>query len=242
MLDYTEFNNSIQIDESSAYGQFHEGSAVTGFGHWQPGDVFKISRESSSVKYYRNDSLLRTSTVSPAIVLKVKVSILEQGHSTPNINTSFDGQLVLQGLVTGGEGNNLLGGISMDVTGGAPPYTYNWSSGEQSSSISNKPQGSYSVTVSDAVGRSLTRTYSLGYNINWINNQGVSIAGDILTKNINPRTWTNSGAISSNILPANTDGWIEFSVSAKSDFIVGLASNAMLDYTTFDNCIQIQIE
>src|SRR5690606_4103102 len=138
------------------------------------------------------------------------VAILEPGYTTPSITTSFDGQLVLKGVVTGASGSTTLGNISTNVQGGAGPYTFSWSSGEETASLLEKPQGQYTVTVNDAVGRSVTKTYSLGYKVNWINSQGVSLSGNVLTKNVNPRTWKNSGAITSNVLPANTDGWIEF--------------------------------
>lgn len=44
------------------------------------------------------------------------------------------------------------GSITSSVTGGVPPYTYNWNSGETISSITNKPAGTYTVYVKDANG------------------------------------------------------------------------------------------
>lgn len=45
------------------------------------------------------------------------------------------------------DGNN--GSINLTVIGGAPPYTYSWSNGEQIEDISNLAPGLYSVTVTD---------------------------------------------------------------------------------------------
>ena len=42
------------------------------------------------------------------------------------------------------------GSISLNVSGGNPPYTYFWSNGAFTSSISNLTQGTYIVTVTDA--------------------------------------------------------------------------------------------
>lgn len=240
LQDHTEFENAIYIDITNSSSHAFEGTAQSGLGPWNPGDVFKIFREGNLMKYYKNGVLRKTTTVNPSIVLKVKVAILEPGYTTPSITTSFDGQLVLKGVVTGASGSTTLGNISTNVQGGAGPYTFSWSSGEETATLVEKPQGQYTVTVNDAVGRSITKTYSLGYKVNWINSQGVSVSGNILTKNVNPRTWKNSGAITSNVLPANTDGWIEFSVDAKSDFIIGLADNAILDHSVFNNAIQIE--
>ncbi len=42
------------------------------------------------------------------------------------------------------------GEISLDILGGVPPYTYAWSNGDNTSTISNLTAGTYSVTVTDA--------------------------------------------------------------------------------------------
>ncbi|MBA4057531.1 MAG: hypothetical protein C0490_22640, partial [Marivirga sp.] len=161
------------------------------------------------------------------------------GKSTPVINTSFDGALVLQGSVTALNGNSGTGSISMTVLGGTPPYVYSWNSGEQTTSIGNKPQGFYNISVSDAVGRVQNRTYALGYTVDWINKIGVTASGSTLYKMPLSSGWTNAGAVSSNLLQADTDGWVEFSVANGSEFIVGLASNNTISNTGFSNGIFI---
>lgn len=47
---------------------------------------------------------------------------------------------------------NATGGATTTVSGGSPPYTYLWSSGETSNAISGKLAGTYSVTVTDIEG------------------------------------------------------------------------------------------
>ncbi|GLR15575.1 T9SS type A sorting domain-containing protein [Portibacter lacus] len=47
------------------------------------------------------------------------------------------------------------GSISLEVNGGTSPYTYLWSNGQISSTISNLPGGDYSVTISDKNGCSI---------------------------------------------------------------------------------------
>jgi outer membrane protein OmpA-like peptidoglycan-associated protein len=44
------------------------------------------------------------------------------------------------------------GNISINVTGGVPPYTYKWSNGETTQNVSNLSAGDYAVTVTDANG------------------------------------------------------------------------------------------
>ena len=47
------------------------------------------------------------------------------------------------------------------------------------------------------------------YSVQWTNLTGVSVNGTTVTKTASS-SWGNGGAASSNILPASTDGWVEF--------------------------------
>lgn len=44
------------------------------------------------------------------------------------------------------------GKIELTVTGGIPPYTYNWSSGQQTEDIYNISEGIYDITITDFIG------------------------------------------------------------------------------------------
>ena len=232
----SSFANSLFFDNATGRAVVYEGIVATSLGIFQTGDVFRISREGAVVKYYRNGIVLRTVSVSPSLELEIKAALTGVGYSTPKITSSFDCQLRVLGNVTGADGASGSGSIALSVTGGASPYTYSWSSGEQTSSIANKSRGSYTVTVTDALGRILTRTYGIGYKVNWIDQVGVSNNDGRLTKTSQAAGW-NSGAISSNLLPANTDGWIELAGMNNSDFIIGLAVNNYLSNSRFANSI-----
>lgn len=169
VFNYAEYAHSIHIDDNTNTATAREGGNDVSLGAFQTGDVFRISREGNVVKFYKNGEVVRTVGTSPALELKVKACIQVSGKSTPAITTSFDSVLILFGSVTGIDGNVGSGSITVAVSGGSVPYTYSWSSGEQTNSITNKPHGSYTVTVTDAVGRQQSRTYSLGYKINWVN-------------------------------------------------------------------------
>ena len=45
------------------------------------------------------------------------------------------------------------GSISISVSGGVPPYNYNWNNGATTANLSNLSQGNYFLTITDAVGQ-----------------------------------------------------------------------------------------
>ena len=61
-------------------------------------------------------------------------------------------------VICAGENN---GAIAVTATGGTPPYRFMWNSGDNTSAISNLSPGTYTVTLSDALGCSLTETATL---------------------------------------------------------------------------------
>jgi hypothetical protein len=53
------------------------------------------------------------------------------------------------------------GSITLTPSGGTGPYTYNWSTGDTSGSVSDLPGGTYMVTITDALGCSRTLQYTI---------------------------------------------------------------------------------
>lgn len=108
-------------------------------------------------------------------------------------------------------GSNMGGNISSTITGGSPPYTYQWSNNSQQSFLSNVQAGWYTLTVSDSKGCSaisqllLTQSSSINATLQAANvschggsNGGVlsQVSGGTSPYNY---TWSN-GATSANIL------------------------------------------
>lgn len=48
------------------------------------------------------------------------------------------------------------GTVSLSVRGGVPPYSYNWTSGQEIEDLTTVPKGIYSVTVTDSYGQQIT--------------------------------------------------------------------------------------
>ncbi|MCX6198674.1 MAG: gliding motility-associated C-terminal domain-containing protein [Bacteroidetes bacterium] len=53
------------------------------------------------------------------------------------------------------------GSVNISVGGGTTPYSYSWSNGPTSEDVQNLSQGTYSVTVNDINGCSVTATYTI---------------------------------------------------------------------------------
>ncbi|MXN90793.1 T9SS sorting signal type C domain-containing protein [Flavobacterium sp. Sd200] len=56
---------------------------------------------------------------------------------------------------------NSTGSIVVSASGGTPPYSYLWSTGETGTTLSNKPAGNYTINITDSKGCVLTRSFNL---------------------------------------------------------------------------------
>jgi hypothetical protein len=62
-------------------------------------------------------------------------------------------EIILSTTITNASQNGASdGAINLSVTGGTPPYTFNWSNNAQTEDIANLPAGNYCVTVTDVNG------------------------------------------------------------------------------------------
>lgn len=77
----------------------------------------------------------------------------KDGNSKTSSLTITQPSRIVTSVVTAcANGINEDGGVSLDVSGGTPGYTYRWSNGSTNSDLSNVPKGSYSAIVEDANG------------------------------------------------------------------------------------------
>ncbi len=92
-------------------------------------------------------------------------------HVFTSVTVNQPAQLALSGVVTDVFCNGFnTGSVALTVTGGTPAYTYLWSNGETTATISNLTAGTYTVTVTDSRGCTATASYvvkeSTGLNLN----------------------------------------------------------------------------
>lgn len=227
------YTNAIRIGSKGALYTY-EGSTLTTVGTWAAGDIFKLSREGSQVKYYQNGQEIRSVACNTDLRLRIKTS--QYNGTGPVIGASFEPKLIVRNKITGTGRANNSGNIELTVSGGTPPYTYNWSSGETTNVISNKPRGTYTVTITDVDGWEQTQTYSLQYKPYWIDLTEVNNEDGVLSKP-GESGW-HTGANSSNVIPANANGYVEFTANTTGIYVIGLSPNINgFNYTSIVNSL-----
>src|SRR6202012_3212364 len=71
-------------------------------------------------------------------------------NDTATFNLSGSGLIVTDTTRQLTCGNVATGRIALGVTGGAPPYSYQWSNGSTGYAVSNLQAGTYTVTISQS--------------------------------------------------------------------------------------------
>jgi SprB repeat len=201
---YAASSHSLYLAGASVF-IYEYNNNIGGFGTAAVNDVYRISREGGQMKFYKNGTLFATRTVQASYPLRPDVSL--GAGSSPAVTCSFNA-LRPEASITNPTLANNNGSISVTPFGGAAPYTYVWSSGETTSSITGKARGAYTVTVRDASGQTVVRTYSLGFSVVWTNVTGAVVNGNNTVSSSSTSVF--GGAASVNWLPANTDGWVEW--------------------------------
>ncbi|HEY3404541.1 MAG TPA: SprB repeat-containing protein [Ohtaekwangia sp.] len=105
------------------------------------------------------------------------------------------------------------GSVSVTVTEGEEPFTYQWSTGATTSSISNVPAGNYSVTVSDATGETV--------DLSAVVNQpgAIAVSGEV----VNPSCSGNSDGKITLAVSGGSEGYsYVWSTGATSKDLTGL--------------------
>ncbi len=106
------------------------------------------------------------------------------------------------------------GSIVLSVSGGVPPYTYQWSNGSTTQNLAGIPAGSYDVTVTGANGCTTVANINVG-NIN----PQININGNVIANTSCSNT--GNGSISLNVTPPNSYTY-QWSNNATTPNISGL--------------------
>ena len=77
------------------------------------------------------------------------------------------------------------GSITVNVTGGDSPYTYRWSNGQTTQTATNLCKGTYTVTVTDAMGCTKAGSYSVPLCKTFITENNITEENSLKNDNIN---------------------------------------------------------
>ena len=116
------------------------------------------------------------------------------------------------------------GTVSLNVTGGTPPYFYQWTNGQTTPTATNLGSGVITVTVTDAseLQQQVQKTFTISKVIEWEYLAEITSSGNSITKT-GIDDYYNSWARSKNELVG--DGEMSFTIKNLTDYyIIGLSS------------------
>ncbi|ESU25432.1 hypothetical protein FSS13T_16650 [Flavobacterium saliperosum S13] len=107
---------------------------------------------------------------------------------------TLSGPITITGTVTAANcSNQNNGSIDVSVTGGTAPYTYSWNNGATTQDISGLAPGSYTITVTDAVGCIASQTFIIGPGD--VSNPVVTAPNDLAIEGCGTNAMASSSAL-----------------------------------------------
>lgn len=197
------------------------------------GDVIRLERSGNVLTYKINNASVKTLTVTGLgqKSLKLKAGLDKTGY-TSDVgcsfihldSTNFPGYLQMKpAIIQNRESHTTNGSISLTprVTG---TYTYTWLPGATTvSAVASQGNGSYSVTIRDNLANQNTYVYNVGYKTGWAGLYSASLSNDTLLGTV---TNSYSAAYSKNVIPAGSDGSLEYSaVTVGKIYYIGFADS-----------------
>lgn len=212
LTDVSEF--SVWTYHLGSIWTYERNSSVSPDFNYNTEDLIRIERDGSSgqFRFYKNGHLFYESTHAYTGELVFVAQFISSNEILENVHLSFEETLPeVSETVT-----NLSGGFSdngaIDLTESAS-YTYAWSSGETTRNLNGLTAGNYTVTITASNGLSVERSYSVGYPAGWtaLSSHTSVSNGDLVKTSGASGSYVFTGK-SAELLPANTDGWLEFSI------------------------------
>lgn len=151
----TQLNGTIIPQHILCYGQSEGTVMATATGGTRPYTYL-----------WNNGSIDSTITNVSAGVYSVTITDADSSQITLSTEVLQPATLTASARLTPSLCSMPTGVAEIIVGGGTAPYTYLWSNGHTTSKNSNIPVGKYTVTVTDANGCTLTRTYYIEQNTN----------------------------------------------------------------------------
>jgi hypothetical protein len=210
---YDGIDYAYYLDDDSL--RIYESGILQGtFGKYAAGDILQIARQGDSIRYYRNNTLLRSVETVSSDELIADVAFYDPGSYFDKVMSSFTPVIEISCAVVN-ETNIAMGSIEVTASGGTAPYTYLWDTGAAADSIGSLTAGNYIITVTDALGYSATDTIYILRDVAWINHTGLAVEGDTIVKTANTG-WSNFAGSSANTIASGQDGYCRYIVHPES--------------------------
>jgi hypothetical protein len=162
MVTITQPNAPVAVISSStpsACGN-NTGSATVSVSGGTPNFTYKWS----------NPGMTSTATVSNLGAGTYTVTVTDAAGCTATTSVTIGATQAPNVVIVASSNANCStpGSATASVSGGTPPYTYLWSNGETTATAVNLPQGTYTVTVTDASNCTATASVTIGSTNNGI--------------------------------------------------------------------------
>jgi len=197
------------------------------------GNNLKIAREinnqgNTEIVFYFNSTVVRRTPAPLNQDLYIAFSQYSNDKDLAHFRANFGSNQITADLVDNDPLQTPSGSISAEVFGGQAPYTYSWSSGQTSASISNLLPGNYTLTATDANSTTFQKTFVVANKVVWtkLNNMALQSNGR-LTKTVannQPDAWASS----KNYIPAGQNGYMEYVATQNVPFTFGLSKNPFI--------------
>ncbi|MDF1546754.1 MAG: SprB repeat-containing protein [Bacteroidales bacterium] len=172
---------------------------------WTPAPEYSLDRHFTMYRWYTKDSKL-----------PVAEAILNQDDMVELVKYQYDSPLR---LTFAGEHVNCKGGsngmVDLEVTGGIPDYTYQWTNGATTQDLKNVKAGTYRVVVTDNRGRTISSYYT-------VNEPLVALQANVDVKNVSCRG-KRDGRLKLNIIGGKKPYDFTWSNDSINEIITGLA-------------------
>lgn len=225
-LDYGFYVNS----GNTLYTWNKSTSSLTNVGTVASGDILSIEREGGLVIFKKNDNLISEVSVSVNNEYRLDFSMYSNQAKIKIYVINFLFWPRPKPIITHlncyesstGAIDIFLSGNINGITGfewSTPGSPFTW----VTQNISGLVPGAYTLTIFYGASAALTRTYYVGYEVEWKNVFEATTTGNSITKTT-ANGYGTSGASSINVLRTNQSGWIEFQVPQHlNNFAVGFA-------------------
>ncbi|PCI98241.1 MAG: hypothetical protein COB15_06235 [Flavobacteriales bacterium] len=213
---YTTKNGEIFATENGTNTLINNGG-----GNYVSGTKIRLSRIGNTVTYYINEIAVRQVQITAPTDnwhLAANFNNHWPSESFIDVKASFQTErIVLNAQVNHINAVTSAGTIDLTVSGGAAPYTFQWSNASTTEDIAGLVAGNYVVNVSDDLGETASLTvnvYATEHPL-WVDLMNAQVEGNNQEKIRSIGAvlgWTQTSARASNYLDPGQDGEFQYTV------------------------------